>query len=140
MPDRDLPPPWRMTLRVLRAVLYLCVLYAGVAALVWTPRTIEGVIGSGATYLWAGLAIAGAGGSLAGVLLDRYRVEWIAVWWAAAGVTAYAITVWTLAATETITRQTQASVCTGLLVALLYRAAELTAHAAKLRRAHHRRL
>lgn len=139
MPDRNLPPRWRTTLRLLRALVYVAVTYAGLAALLWTPRTIAGALGVSITYSWAVLAIAGAGLALVGLIRDAYRLEWVAVWFAAAGTSAYAVTVWSLVATEAATRQTQAAVCTGLTLALLVRAAELSAHAAKLRADHARK-
>ena len=139
MPDRSLPPRWRTALRVLRALVYAAVAYAGIAALIWTPRTIAGALGAGVTYSWAVLAIAGAGVALVGLIRDAYRLEWVAVWFAAAGTSTYTLTVWSLVITEAPTRQTQAAICTGLTLALLVRAVELSAHAAKLRAEHLRR-
>ena len=135
MPFRDLPRWARTALRTLLSVAYLSAGYAALAAVVWTPQTIEGALGAVLTYGWATVGLVGAAVALLGVALDRYRVEWAAVWWVAAGLSVYTLTVWALVA-QTPTRQTQAAALTTLCVLLVYRAVELTAHAAKLRHRH----
>ncbi len=136
MPDRFIPPRWRIVLRTTRAVLYLLVLAAGVAGVVWQPRTIAGTIGEPLTYWWAILAATGSIIALAGVVADRWHLESVAVWPAAGGMIGYAVSLWGIVATGEQTRVTQACVVSALVVALAYRGLELAAHAAKLR-AHH---
>lgn len=136
MPDSSLPPFWRNVLRVNRAVLYASVLTAGLAGIVLTPQTIVGVIGELLTLFWTTFVTIGAAVSLLGVLTNKWWIERVAVWLAAGGMAGYASVVWGIVATGSDTRTTQASVVTGLTVALAYRGFELAGHAAMLRRAH----
>ena len=140
MPDRFIPPKWRTALRTMRAALYVLVIGAGLAGLFLTPVTIAGTIGEPLMYWWATMSAAGALAALGGVILDRYRVEWVATWPATGGMLVYAITVWALVASGESTRATQAFAVSALTVALAYRGFELAAHAAKLRADHRRKV
>lgn len=134
MIHRNQPGRYPLVLRLLMACMYVWALYSGVAGLVWTPTTIEGFAGSVLTVVWAGLTILASVWALAGVVMNRYRWEWAAVWWVTAGVSVYVTTVWLLVfVAGTPTRQSQAAALTALVAMLLYRATELSAHAAKLR-------
>ncbi|MGX9349397.1 hypothetical protein [Microbacterium sp. KNMS] len=136
MPDRMIPPRWRVVLRGARAALYALVIVSGVAGVVWPPRTLVGTIGEQLTTWWTVLAAVGGIAALVGVLTDRWPVEWLAAWPAAGGMLGYAVTVWGIVATGEATRVTQAAAVTAVVVALAYRGLELGAHAAKLRADH----
>lgn len=136
MPFRDLSRRAELVLRALLVTAYLAAAYAGAAALLWPPSTIEPALGMVLARVWAGLALLGGVVCAVAVLTARYRVEWVAVWYVVTGVTIYAATVWHLAATATTSRQTQAAALTALAWLLLYRGTELTARAARLRRRH----
>jgi hypothetical protein len=136
MPFRDLPAPYPTRLRVTLAACWAALVSGGVGAFFFTPRTIEGTIGSTLTYTWASLVLVGAVAALLGVAFNRYRIEWVATWFVSSGLVAYVGTVWWLVGAETLTRWTQASMVTALLGFVMFRAEELAAHAAKLRATH----
>lgn len=133
MPDRDIPKKWRLLLRATRAVLYACVIAAGVGGLVWQPTTIAGTIGEPLTVWWTMLAATGGLAALVGVVTDRWQVEALATWIAVGGLVGYAIAVWGIVANDSPTRIAQACVVTGLAVAVAEQGVRLAAHAAKLR-------
>lgn len=133
MPDRDIPKRWRLLLRVARAVLYACVIGAGVGGLIWQPTTIAGTIGEPLTVWWTMLAATGGLAALVGVVADRWQVEALATWIAVGGLVGYAIAVWGIVADNSPTRIAQACVVTGLAVAVAEQGVRLAAHAAKLR-------
>lgn len=133
MPDRDIPKKWRLLLRVTRAVLYACVIAAGVGGLVWQPTTIAGTIGEPLTVWWTMLAATGGLAALVGVVTDRWQVEALATWIAVGGLVGYAIAVWGIVVNDSPTRIAQACVVTGLAVAVAEQGVRLAAHAAKLR-------
>lgn len=122
--------------RVLRATRYIVIVLAGVAALVLTPRTIEGALGAGFTLLWSSVAFVGSVLAAYGTLANRYRIELSAIWLVAGGVSAYGVTVWALAFTTTPTRATQALLVTALVLGLCARGVSLSRRAAVVRRAH----
>lgn len=136
MPDRQYPVRWRGILRVTRATLYLALIIAGLFGVVMTPLTIAGTIGEPLTYWWAALLFSGATVAFAGVIMDRYRVEWLALWPAVGGASLYAFTVWTIWLSGEWGRGVQAMLVSGLTIAVTYRALELGAYAAKLRAEH----
>lgn len=133
MPDRDIPKRWRLLLRVTRAVLYACVIGAGIGGLIWQPTTIAGTIGEPLTVWWTMLAASGGLVALTGIILDRWQVEALATWIAVGGLVGYAIAVWGIVANDSPTRIAQACVVTGLAVAVAEQGVRLAAHAAKLR-------
>lgn len=134
MPDDDLSPRARITLRVLRALMYLASGASGVLALIWTPTLARGEP-SWAGWLWAPLVIMSSAVALAGVVMDRYRVEWIAIWWVCLGV--LIATLLEIASAQYAPwLRDGAALDVALVGALLYRTAELSAHASKLRHAH----
>jgi hypothetical protein len=140
VPERHLPPKWRHSLRVSRGAMYIALVFAGAFGVMLTPLSISGAIGEPLSQWWAFLLGTGAVGALIGVGLDRYRVEWIALWPAIGGGSIYAITIWSFVASGEGGRATQASVVTAMVLALLFRALELGAHAAKLRADHENKM
>lgn len=105
----------------------------GGAAILWTPSTIENEIGTLLALLWGAVTFVGGLAAAAGVALDRYRIEWIAAWVAAAGVGPYAGSLWFLIFAGAHTRAAQALLITALLVHSVTRALRCAAHADRLR-------
>lgn len=122
--------------RSIRVAQYGVIVLAGVAALIFTPRTIEGALGEGLTLAWSIVAVVGGILAALGAAADRYRVELAAVWLTAGGVSAYAVTIWGLTLAETPTRSTQALMVTALVLSLWLRGATLGRRAARARRAY----
>lgn len=134
-----LPPAHAIAQRVVFAAAYACTSLAGAAALIYTPQTIAGSLGTWVTYVWAALAIVGGPVGLLAVATDRWRLELWAAPLALGGATGYAIGVWSLVSAETITRLTQASWITVLVLLLLARVIHVRASAREQRRRHDRR-
>ena len=133
---RYTPKVYRRALRILNFLAYLFVLYAGVSALVWTPTTVAGAMGSLSTKVWPVVTIFGAVGAIVGVVRGEWRVERWTVPIATGGLASYVITTWVLVATSTVTRQTQASVVTIALIMLINQSVRLFAQAAADRAEH----
>lgn len=109
---------------------------AGVSAVVASPVTIISELGMIGTVASGALLVVATGVAVTGVLMTRYRLEWVASWGAAAALVPYLITVWALTFTDTWTRSTQAFLVTSLVAFYFTRSALCAAHAAKLREAH----
>ncbi|AWY05396.1 membrane protein [Microbacterium phage Metamorphoo] len=71
-----------------------------------------------------------------GVLAQRYRLEWVAAWTAAAGFVPYSITIWSLTITDNLSWLTASFISTVSLAFYVSRALLCAAHAAKLRIVH----
>lgn len=96
------------------------------------PASALGSIVSAASGAVVALASAA---SAVGVIADRYRIEWVAAWCAAAGVTPYLVASWMEVATGALDAD-QALYSSALLAFLILRAQFCAAHAAKLRAMH----
>lgn len=136
MSFHHLPPKYGRILRGILAVSYGFAAYAGFTALVWTPVTVAKAMGPIITTAWPMIAIVGALIALVAVIRDSWRTERWATPIAAGALASYVATAWLLAASETLTRQTQASVVTLAVLYLIYRTVELAAKAAKDRVRH----
>lgn len=130
-PRRD-----RILLRATLASAWALVALGGVAAIFFTPTTIENELGTYLTYVWGGIAAIASIVAAIGVLADRYRLEWAAAWFAGGGLAVYAGVVWWLVATGNQTRLTQALLVSALILHTAYRALSCAAHARKLRAEH----
>ena len=133
MIDSFVSRKWRVALRVVRSVLYVCVVGFGVSGIILTPVTISGAVGNGLTEWWSLLAACGAAVSIVGAVSGRYRIEWSGILPAAGGTLMYAMTVWSIAAFDSGTRSAQAFIATGLFLALCYRWTEIAARSAMIR-------
>lgn len=133
MIDRGIPTGYRAALRVARSAMYALVGFIAVSALVWTPHSVVETMGIPLTIWWTTLVIVGSLTSLVGVIINRYRAEWIAIWPTVGGLVVYALTMFFLAIDSEPAKFASASAALALSVAMAYRGAELGAHAAKLR-------
>lgn len=136
MSFRHLPSKYARRLRGILAVAYVFTAYAGITALVWTPVTVAQAMGPVITTAWPIIGIVGALSGLVAVARNTWRTERWAAPIAGGALASYAATTWLLTVTETVTRQTQASVVTVAVLFLVYRTIELAARAAT-DRAHH---
>jgi len=130
------------------------------------PKKDELLIRSGLASAWGFLAVSGAGGVFfppssitaqagampqvitAGVLLvaslvavisilwKKWRLEWIAAYFAAAGLAVYVFAVWTIVFTDQPSRLQQAASLTALIGFACYRIAACRAHAKQVRKTH----
>lgn len=74
--------------------------------------------------------------AITGIVRQRYRLEWVAAWMAAAGFVPYSITIWSLTVTINVSWLTAAFISTIALAFFVSRAVMCAAHAAKLRTVH----
>lgn len=128
-----LPQPQRFFVRFALAASWGLSALGGATTLVWAPETTSHEIGAFLPVIWGTLIFAASVAAAAGVSIDRYRIEWIAAWFAGSGFILYAGTLWWVALVETPTRLPQALFLTALLVHTLLRAVMCSAHAARLR-------
>ena len=70
-------------------------------------------------------------------ILNKWQIEWIASWFAAAGLIVYVSTIWFITFTTTPSRLQQAFVLTAAIGFILYRIAFCATHARKLRKEHY---
>lgn len=128
-----LPRRHRAIIRSTLSVAWLLTAAGGGAAILWTPTTIESELGTRLTHFWGAVAAVASIVAFLGVVLDHYRMEWAASWFASGGISLYAGVLWWLVSTGSETRLTQALLITALLVHTLNRAVSCAAHAARLR-------
>lgn len=77
-----------------------------------------------------------AGAAAIGVMINRYRLEWVSAWLAAGSIVPLTVVLWAIAITQSLSFLSDALFVTSLLAFFLSRAALCAAHAAKLREAH----
>lgn len=137
MPFRDVPPRQRFRLRLALGVVYALGVAAGIWTVIWTPPSLGDTAGHVVTYGWAALLGGNSLAALLGVVLDRYRVEWLACWFAGLGAAIYVGVMWYLTIFATpMARGAHSLMSTIALMFFVYRALELSAHAEKLREQH----
>jgi hypothetical protein len=131
-----LPMPHRAAVKTSLATAWLLAGGAGLSAIIFPPVTIVAGLGGPMTAV-TGCALAAAAFTAAlGVVMARYRWEWLASWVASAALAPYAATIWALVFTGEPTRETQALLASSLLAFFITRSVLCAAHAAKLREVH----
>lgn len=131
-----LPRKYQILVRVSLSVAWVFVALGGVGTVFFSPLTIASEMGLRVMYALGGMSVIAAMSAMFGVAAGYYRVEWSAAWFAAAGFSAYAITLWWLVFTGETTRLTQASIVSAAIMFMVTRALFCAAHAAKLRALH----
>ena len=112
------PPEWLE--RVGRSFGYFCAALGGMAAIFWTPVTIQAQLG-GMTYVWALILLFGGLLAFGATLTQRYLIEWPATYMVATGVILYLVALWGITATGSPSRLTQALLVTAYGASLLAR-------------------
>lgn len=131
-----LPPREKRAVKATLIAGWLSAAGAGISATVDpTSRTLAEMGPLAAMVMGVLLSIA-AVGALVGVVSDRYRLEWVSAWIAAAGFAPYAITIWSLTVTINANWLTASFISTVALSFFVSRAFLCAAHAAKLRVVH----
>ena len=111
--------------RVTRAGAYLLFAVAGLAVLIWPPRSYSGAA-TWLTVAW-GILLLGPGVAAAfGVLARWYVWEWVSAWWIAAGLAIYACLSWATVA-ESLGNAPRALILTGVTLAVIARAGQMAA-------------
>lgn len=105
----------------------------GVTALAFPPQTIAAEIGNTLILAWGFILSIAAFVAALGALFGRYRLEWAAAWFAAAGMAPYVIAIWGLVFMSVPSRLTQALLATSLMLMFALRGVLCGAHASKLR-------
>ena len=131
----SLPRRERFVLKLMLVLSWLTAGAGGFAGAFLSPNTIVSELSPPVVMTFGIVLIVSTVVAATGVVMNRYRFEWIAGWGAALAIAPYGLTVWWLVATETPTRLMQALLVTSLGVFFLTRAARGAAHAARIRRA-----
>lgn len=131
-----LPRKYQIYVRTSLSAAWGFVTLGGLAAVFHSPFTIVSELGTLVVYGWGLLTMVCAFVAGLGIALNRYRLEWAAAWFAASGLSVYAITLWWLVFTGETTRLTQASIVSAATLFMVTRALFCAAHAAKLRALH----
>ncbi|WKW87076.1 membrane protein [Microbacterium phage Nicole72] len=131
-----LPPRERRAVQTALIAGWASATGAGISAAI-NPTSIVLTEMGGAVSVIMGAALAlAAVVATVGIARQRYRMEWVAAWLAAAGFSPYVITIWSLTITANLHWLTAAFVATVALVFFVSRAVMCAAHAAKLRTLH----
>ena len=133
MPYSSYETPWGARLRRADMSTYICFILFGLAALFFTPTTIEEVVGVLSVGVWATFSIVGGIGALIGVMFRRYRWEWASLWALIGSIFIYVGSVWVIVFPDSLTRTPQAFALTIILTFLVRRSIRLSAHAAEQR-------
>ena len=131
-----LPPAWRWRMKATLSLAWGLISGGGIAAICAAPNSV--VREWGPIPLGIGALVLVIAGVLAilGLVLNRYRWEWLAAWLAGIIFSPYVVTIWYLEFTSPANRLTAAFFNTALLVCILSRSFSCAAHAAKLREMH----
>lgn len=131
-----LPAPQRRALKASIVAGWACSVGAGLAAIAVPYSVVLATMGPVVAAI-TGVALAfSAIIASVGVVWDRYRLEWVAGWTAAASFVPYSITIWSLTVTLNVHWMTAAFISTVTLAFFVSRALSCAAHAAKLRLVH----
>lgn len=125
-----------MFVRATLASAWFSAALAGMSSIVFSPRTIINELGSILTLVSGSLCMTFSLIAMVGVVFNRYRFEWFASWFAAAGIAPYLLSVWFFIISGSYTRLTQALLLTSLLLFMMLRAEFCAVHAQKLRIQH----
>ena len=131
-----LPPKQRRYVLITLSLYWLLVAAGGSTSIVFEPNRITESMGEYTTNAWGTVVLISGLAAVVGVTFRRYRIEWIAAWMAAAGISPYVLAIWWLVADGEPFRLTQGFMMTALLVSFLKRAMSCSAHAAKMRELH----
>ena len=131
-----LPPKQRRYVLITLSLYWLLVAAGGSTSIVFEPNRITESMGEYTTNAWGTVVLISGLAAVVGVTFRRYRIEWIAAWMAAAGISPYVLAIWWLVADGEPFRLTQGFMMTALLVSFLKRATSCSAHAAKMRELH----
>lgn len=101
-----------------------------------SPLAIVSELGTVVSSGWGLILATAAIVAGVGVATNRYRIEWPAAWFAASGLSIYAITLWWIVFTGGTSGLTQAFMVSAAVLFMVTRALFCAAHAAKLRTIH----
>ena len=129
--------PRRLLLpRLALAGAWAMVAFAGAAPLFVPPAVATSEFGVYVAYAWGSISAIAAAAAAVGSLLNSYRIEWVAAWFAASGMSVYTLMLWWLVFSGAARFLTQAFLSTAVIMFMVSRALAGAARAAKLRAAH----
>ena len=131
-----LPAPQRRALQASIVAGWVCAVGSGVAAITLPYSVVLAEMGPVVAAIMGSVLALTSIIATVGVVLNRYRLEWVASWIAAAAFVPYSITIWSLTVTINAHWLTAAFISTVALAFFVSRAAQCAAHAAKLRVVH----
>lgn len=126
----------RLAFKATLSLAWTFSLVSGLGGMFLVPSTVESELGPHFTVISAVVLFVSSLGAVLGVVGNRYEVEWVSAWFAAAGQLAYVVVVWYLVFSTTPTRLQQAGALTSLVLFYVYRIVSCSAHARKQRQVH----
>jgi hypothetical protein len=130
-----LPPRQRTFVRVALSSAWGMSALAGASSLIVAPGWTLGVLA--VTTVIAGIALASMASLAAlGVILNRYRMEWVAAWFSAAAFAPHVLAYWYSVFAVDLERLSPAFLMTALVGFYMSRAIMCAAHAERLRLLH----
>ena len=116
-------PHWaEVTVRTLRVLMYSMSVLTGVAAILFTPRSMT----PAAWFIITAMLIFGLA-CLVGTLIQHYVIEWVSLFFLTAGLSLYVVSVW-FTAFSAPTRIAGSAVLSMLIFALSIRLVDLTVY------------
>lgn len=110
---------------VARAAAYMLLAAAG-AVVIINPPTSYSHTGALLTFVWGGACALSGVAMAAGVLLRRYRWEWLPGWIAAMGLSVYSVLSWEAVARDGLGHAPRALIITALVGLILSRCIQLS--------------
>jgi hypothetical protein len=120
--------------RVLRTAGYTAVAAGGFGTLLYTPQTIESVLGESVTTLWSVLLIVGGVAAALGSVSQRWDLEYPGLPFVLAGMGIYLVALWSITADDTLSRSGQTLLLTAFAFMLAARLVDLRALARSRRK------
>lgn len=121
-----------LTERSLRTSAYWMVGVAGLASLVWTPRTIEAELGPVMVSIWACFLLIGGLSAAIASTLERWLIEMPAIPMVLTGLALYLVALWSITIDGEVTRLAQTTLITAYALHLAARWLQLRALAIAL--------
>lgn len=108
----------RLGERALRTGAYWMIAAAGFASLIWTPVTIQAVLGATMVTIWSILLMVGGLGAAIASTFEHWLAEIPAIPIILAGLAIYLVALWSLTAAGEVTRLAQACAITAYALSL----------------------
>lgn len=107
--------------RTMRTAGYTAVTAGGFGTLLFTPQTIEAVLGPWVTTLWSVLLIGGGLVAAVGSMCQRWDLEYPALPFAMAGMAIYLVALWSITFDDNMSRSGQTLLITAFAFTLAVR-------------------
>lgn len=107
--------------RTMRTAGYTAVMAGGFGTAIYTPGSIEDVLGPAVTTLWSVLLIGGGLVAAVGSISQRWDLEYPALPFALAGMSIYLVALWSITLDDNLSRSSQTFLITAFAFVLAAR-------------------